>query len=119
MTGWQFFDSDNHVYEFPSKYIFWPDGYLVLCRDRIKFKAVHAPVKNVLGNFEFGLIADGELLQILDADEHVMDRVHYGSMAPWPQDEGIGYTIELSDLSKDNALGENWQAVTLFGTPGQ
>jgi len=119
MTGWQFLDSDNHLYEFPSKYIFWPDDYLVLCRDKIKFKAVHTHVKKVLGNFEFGLSADGELLRILDADKGVVDHVDYALVAPWPTDQGSGYTIELKDESLDNALGENWQAVTLFGTPGQ
>jgi len=119
LTGWQFTDGAGHAYAFPPETVFWPDSYLVLCRDRIKFKAVHPHVKNLLGNFVFGLGSEGESVRLLDAQNKVVDRVDYASAAPWPQTaRGTGYTIELMDVSSDNNRGENWQAVSLFGTPG-
>ena len=120
LTGWQFTDGAGHAYEFPPDTVFWPDSFLVLCQDRIKFKAVHPYVKNRLGNFAFGLSSDGESIRVLDAEHRVVDRVDYASVAPWPETAGgTGYTIELMDLSSDNNQGENWLAATLLGTPGQ
>ena len=119
LTGWQFSDGAGHAYAFPPDTVLWPDSYLVLCRDRIKFKAVHPHVKNLLGNFAFGLSSEGESIRVLDTENRVVDRVDYVSVAPWPETaRGTGYTIELMDVSSDNNLGENWLAVSLFGTPG-
>jgi len=119
LTGWQFTDGAGHAYAFPPDTVLWPDSYLVLCRDRIKFKAVHPRVKNLLGNLAFGLGSDGESIRLLDSKNKVVDRVDYASVAPWPETaRGTGYTIELMDVSSDNNRGENWRAVSLFGTPG-
>jgi len=99
--------------------LLWPDSYLVLARDKIKFKAVHPYVKNLLGNLTFGLSREGESLRVLDPQNKIIDRVDYASVAPWPETAGgTGYTIELMDVSRDNNRGENWRAVSLFGTPG-
>lgn len=119
LTGWQFTDGAGHAYAFAPDTVLWPDSYLVLCRDRIKFKAVHPHVKNLLGNFAFGLDSEGESVRVLDAENKIVDRVDYASVAPWPETAGgTGYTIELTDVSSDNSRGENWRAVSLFGTPG-
>jgi len=119
LTGWQFSDGAGHAYAFPPDTVLWPESYLVLCRDRIKFKTVHPHVKNLLGNFAFGLGSEGESVRVLDAQNKVVDRVDYASVAPWPANaQGTGYTIELMDISSDNNLGENWLAVSLLGTPG-
>ena len=119
LTGWTFSDGAGQAYAFPPDTVLWPESYLVLCRDRIKFKAVHPHVKNLLGNFPFGLSSEGESVRVLDAENRVVDRVDYASIAPWPATaRGTGYTIELIDVSSDNNLGENWLAVSLFGTPG-
>ena len=119
LTGWQFSDSAEQVYEFPKGTLLWPDDHLVLCRDRIKFKSHHPHVKNLFGNFEFGLSSAGESIRLVDRENNVIDSVAYGVIAPWPQTaRGTGYTIELIDIASDNSLGENWRAVTLYGTPG-
>ena len=119
LTGWQFSDGGEQAYAFPPETVLWPDSYLVLCRDRIKFKAVHPHVKNLLGNFAFGLSSEGESIRVVDAENKVVDRIDYAAVAPWPETaQGTGYTIELMDVSSDNNVGENWRAVSLFGTPG-
>jgi hypothetical protein len=119
LTGWQCRDGAGHAYVFPRDTILWPASYLVLCRDRIKFKAVHPYVKSRLGNLGFGLSSEGESLRILDAEGRVIDRVDYATVAPWPETAGgTGYTLELTDVSSDNNRGENWRAGSLLGTPG-
>ena len=119
LTGWQFSDGAGHAYAFAPDTILWPDSYLVLCENKIKFKTVHPYVKNRLGNLTFGLSSEGESLRVLDAQNRIIDRVDYTSVAPWPETAGgTGYTIELMDASSDNNQGENWQVATPFGTPG-
>jgi hypothetical protein len=119
LTGWRFTDGAGHAYAFPPDTILWPESYLVLCRDKIKFKAVHPYVKNRLGNLAFGLASEGESLRLVDPQNRIVDRVDYTSAAPWPATtRGTGYTIELMDVSSDNSLPENWRALTLYGTPG-
>ena len=61
LTGWKFTDGAGHAYAFPPDTILWPESYLVLCRDKIKFKTVHPYVKNLLGNLPFGLSPDGRI----------------------------------------------------------
>jgi hypothetical protein len=74
----------------------------------------------LLGNLPFGLSSEGESVRLLDAENQVIDRVDYASIAPWPDTaRGTGYTIELMDVSSDNNQGENWLAVSLYGTPGK
>ena len=112
-------DESGQAYAFPPETLLWPDSYLVLCQDKIKFKAVHPYVKNLLGDLPFGLSSEGESVRLLDAEDNVVDRVDYASTAPWPETaDGTGYTIELIDVAGDNNRGENWLALTLFGTPG-
>ena len=119
LTGWRFTDGAGHAYAFAPDTVLWPDSYLVLCRDKIKFKAVHPRVKNLVGNLAFGLSPEGESLRLVDAQNRIVDQVDYTSVAPWPQTAGgTGYTIELMDISHDNNRGENWHAVNLMGTPG-
>jgi len=120
LTGWQLTDGAGHAYAFPADTVLWPDSYLVLCQDRIKFKAIHPYVKDRLGNLGFGLSGEGESLRVLDPRNKVVDRVDYRSVAPWPQTaRGTGYTIELMDIFRDNNLGNNWRALTPLGTPGE
>ncbi len=119
LTGWKFSDGSGHVYAFPPDTVLWSNSYLVLCRDKIKFKTFHPYVKNLLGNLGFGFSSDGESLRVLDPQNKIVDRVDYASVAPWPETaNGTGYTIELTDVSSDNNLGANWRALTLYGTPG-
>ena len=74
LTGWKFTDGAGHAYAFAPDTLLWPDSYLVLCRDRIKFKAVHPRIKNLLGNLPFGLSPEGESLRVLDPENKVVDR---------------------------------------------
>lgn len=119
LTGWQFRDSGETAYTFPRGTMVWPRAYLVLCRNRIKFRTVFPYVKNLLGPFDFGLSREGESIYILDNDNNIIDTVDYRAVTPWPETaQGTGYTLELVDTVSDNNLGKNWQSLNLLGTPG-
>ncbi len=67
MTGWQFSDTTNRFFEFPNDYLINPGEYLVLSADTSNFKNYYPSVKNILGDFAFGLKSEGELIQIIES----------------------------------------------------
>ena len=77
-----------------------------------------------------GLSNGGEGISIRDASGTVIDTLVYDDTDPWPleADQG-GPSLELCDLTSDNALGSNWGAsvtdielqingINVFGSPG-
>ena len=70
---------------------------------------------------DFGLSSGGELLRLFDPDGELIDYVHYGVDAPWPNLTGREeMTIALSDPNYDNSLASSWSiSDEKGGTPGQ
>jgi len=119
LSGWKFTDSTNDSFLFPEAYFFEPKEYLVLCRNTGSFTQLNPSVNRVIGDFNFGLNSQGELIRIINNEGKTIDEVEYKVEAPWPTTAaGTGYTIELPDVSSENNAGENWVAHNLFGTPG-
>jgi hypothetical protein len=121
ISEWVFKDSDDtHVYTFPAGTVIEPFGYLVLCQDSAEFSAVFPDVENFIGNMEFGLSSNGELIRVYDDNMALIDTVHYGVDNPWPAEpNGDGPTLELKFWQYDNALPESWVASVENGTPGE
>ncbi len=72
-----------------------------------------------MGNFDFGLAANGELIRLYDNSGTLIDTVMYDNIAPWPTEpDGNGPTLELINPAWDNALAASWAAAALHGTPG-
>ncbi len=63
----------------------------------------------------------GEQVTLVDASAVTIDDVTYDDAAPWPiAPDGGGPSLELSDLTADNAIAANWHASSVdFGTPRQ
>jgi hypothetical protein len=95
--------------------------YLVLCADTVAFKSKFPEVSKFLGPLGFGFSGSGELLRIYNAEELLIDTVHYDDGAPWPTEpDGSGPTLELINPGLDNALAQSWKAsVAPHGTPGE
>jgi len=119
MSGWAFMDASNEPFIFPENYLFGPGEYLVLCRDIDAFQDHSPGLLNALGDLGFGFSSEGEWLGILNPTGELINEVEYDVETPWPGTAtGTGFTIELSDLTLDNNVGENWVADQLYGTPG-
>ena len=121
IAGWYFSDSDdNHQFIFPEGTLIEPYGYLVLARDSVDFETVFPNVENYIGEMNFGLSSNGELIRIFNAEGALIDTVHYDVILPWPTEaNGSGPTLELKFWDYDNALPESWIASAEHGTPGE
>jgi hypothetical protein len=120
ITNWQFRDEDDeHIFFFPQGTSITSDGYLVLCRDTAAFHSLFPDVVTYMGNMDFGLSANGELIRLLDSTGILIDTVLYDDQPPWPvEPDGNGSTLQLIDPSYDNALAASWGASAVHGTPG-
>ena len=69
-------------------------------------------------NFDLSNAAD--TLILYNAFEQLIDSLNYFDSWPWPDNaDGEGYTLELVNYNKNNALSKNWAASALIGgTPG-
>ncbi|MCD4681710.1 MAG: lamin tail domain-containing protein [Bacteroidales bacterium] len=119
--GWSFKDSDDlHTFVFPDGTNIEPFGYLVLVRDSVEFNTVFPDVENYIGEINFGLSSNGELIRVFNAEGALIDTVHFGVEDPWPTEpNGNGPTLELKYWQYDNALPESWIASENNGTPGE
>ncbi len=119
LSGWTFGQDTVSAFLFPPKTILRGRDYLVLCRDTVKFRSLRPHVKNVFGNFSFGLSSSGEHVQLRDGAANAADDVQYSSASPWVSSpNGAGPTLSLTNPQNDNALPASWKASKLYGTPG-
>lgn len=121
ISGWYFSDSDDeHKFTFSSGTILAADSYLVLTRNDSLFRELFPDVQNKIGDMDFGLSGDGELIRLFDSNGALVDELTYNDKAPWPVEaDGMGATLSLTNPGFDNSLGENWAASSSHGTPGQ
>jgi hypothetical protein len=87
-----------------------PGGYLVVTQNAADFQAKFgfAP----FGQWETGdkLSNEGETIELLDADDEVIDTLTYGPGFPWPTTGDFGSSIELVNPALDNSLAGNWRS---------
>jgi len=121
LSGWIFKDgNDAHLFTLPEKTEIISHGYLVLCRNLLKFQDLFPGVTNITGDFDFGLGGDGELIRLFDKSANLVDSLTYDDSPPWSTEpDGNGPTLELINPSIDNAIAANWAASANYGTPGK
>ena len=110
LKGWIFSDSKN-TYRIPNVSIL-PQEHLVLCQDSGTFGSTYPGVKNLVGDFGFGLNKKGEQLALYDNLGASVDSVKY---AVDPMD--TIFTIGLLLPHLDNGDPENWKIELGQGTP--
>jgi hypothetical protein len=107
LSGWQFTSGISYV--FPSGSIILPGGYLVLAMDSAAFFTQFGKVP--FGQFSGSLSSDGELIELRNATNLVIDQVEYRPEFPWPVSAGgAGSSMELINPALDNNLGGSWRA---------
>lgn len=117
ISGWKLVGENiAEAFTIPVGTIIPPYGYLVACANRSKLVGLNPGIQNVIGNFEFRLSSSGKL-QLLDSAGNLVDEVEYNSKT-WPDADGNGYTLALTDPFSDNAARRLWHANDLHGTPG-
>ena len=121
LSGWKIRDNNqSNAFIFPDGSQISGKGYLVVCRDTIKFNSLQLNINNVYGNFDFGLSSDSDMILLFDADDNLIDSISYESSGEWSSiPNGNGPTLSLINPQFDNTLAANWNASDLYGTPGR
>ena len=102
-------DNDEHEFIIPDNQILPPDGYIVICDSLNAFHISFPYVNNAIGDFDFKLRNDGELIRLFDNEGELIDSVRFNDVKPWPVEaDGDGPTLELIDPHIDNASPSNW-----------
>ncbi len=120
ISGWRLKDDDNdHVFVFPENTVMSAGEFLVICRNRDKFKAGFPDVEIVDGEMDFGLGSHQDCVRLFTNQGAKIDEVCYSSSAPWPEEaNGTGATLALKNAFIENNQPSNWVASNGYGTPG-
>ena len=121
LGGWTFQDKkDTHLFSFSNKTLIKSNDYLVVCEDTNSFISIYPEIKNITGNFNFG-IGEVDIVRLHNQNKILIDSVSYSSQRPWyPEANGTGATLELINPIYNNLYPESWQvSFVLKGTPGK
>ena len=110
LNGWIFRDT-RHSFNLPNATI-PAKGYLVLSADTVAFKSAFPKVKNIIGNFDFGISKKNEILRIFANNGALIDSVFYDL-----NDMDSTFTLSLPFPSMENSDEQNWSIITGIGTP--
>ena len=107
LTG-VYFSGTGFVYQFPAYSEIFPNSVKVLANKPEVFKAKYGFPPS--GQFTRNLSNTGENLVLADGFGNVIDNVQYSNSLPWPNADGNGSYLELTDPSLDNNLASSWIA---------
>ena len=107
MTG-IYFSGTGFVYQFPVNSMMGPHGSLVLAGNNSVFRARHG--LDAFGQFTRHLSNKSQKLTLADGFGNVIDSLTYCDTIPWPEADGNGYYLQLTDPDLDNSIAENWTA---------
>ena len=105
LTG-VYFSGTGFVYQFPAYSEIFPNSTKILAGDFETFTSKYGFQPS--GQFTRSLSNGGEKLVLADAFGNVIDSVNYSDDAPWPNADGNGYYLELTDPLSDNSIATNW-----------
>jgi hypothetical protein len=123
LSGWAF--TKGIKFKFPAGARIEAKGFLVLCRNRERFREFYeAPVAGV---FNEPLSNKGERIEISDASGKPVDAVKYKDSAPWPMGaDGLSGSLERISPEASGDDPSNWASSPLSenrskpgGTPGK
>lgn len=120
LSGWKLTDSDTaHYYFFPEGTWLKSTEYLVVSNDQQKLKSVFGDIKQLIGNFGFGLGNTTDAVKLYSAQGDLIDEVDYSNVTPWKRfDLTALWSLELIDPAKNNNSGTSWDFSLKYGTPG-
>jgi hypothetical protein len=109
LTG-DYFAGTGFVYQFPAFSQIFPGSRKILASNSTVFLAKYGIPAS--GQFTRNLSNKGEKLVLADGFGNVIDSVSYSSLPPWPNADGNGSYLQLTDPDSDNSIGSNWIAST-------
>jgi len=107
MTG-IYFGGTGFVFCFPAGSSLNPHSSIILSSNASAFRSRYGITP--YGQFTRHLSDKSEDLVMMDAFGNIIDNVTYSDTSPWPDADGNGKYLSLSDATLDNSLAENWTA---------
>jgi hypothetical protein len=101
-----YFGGTGFVYQFPANSTLSPHRSVFLASNSTVFRSEYgfAP----FGQFTRHLSNKSENLVLSDAFGNIIDNVNYSDSLPWPDADGNGYYLALTDPNLDNSVAGNW-----------
>jgi hypothetical protein len=103
-----YFTGTGFVYQFPLWSEILPGSSLYIAGNAAVFRSRYGV--HPFGQFTRNLAAEGEKLVLADEWGNVIDQVNYSNQPPWPDADGNGKYLSLTNPLADNTLAENWIA---------
>jgi hypothetical protein len=105
LTG-VYFRGTGLVFQFPTNAILSPYSSIFLASNSGSFLSKYGFIPD--GQFTQHLSDKSENLLLSDAFGNIIDNVNYSDSVPWPDADGNGYYLMLTDPSLDNNIAGNW-----------
>jgi hypothetical protein len=103
-----YFLGTGFVYQFPPYSQLNPGGVKVLASNEGAFRLKYGFAPS--GQFTRNLSNGGEKLILADGFGNIIDYVKFSDSLPWPDADGNGAYLELTDVTLDNNDPANWIA---------
>lgn len=103
-----YFMGTGFVYQFPAGTAVGAGGSVVLASNAEDFRARHGRDPNA--EFTRHLSNKSQTLILADGYGNIIDSLTYRDTIPWPDADGNGYYLQLTDPGLDNSVAENWTA---------
>lgn len=107
MTG-VYFSGTGLVFQFPANYILTPLSSVILASSVSTFENKYGVAP--FGQFTRNLSNNSQTIVLADAFGNIIDSVCYYDNASWPDADGNGYYLKLTDPVLDNTLASSWIA---------
>lgn len=121
LSGWTIKDEDDtHQFVFTSGTEINAGSYIVIAADFEEFNSTYEIEFDHYGELGFSLAGGSDQVRLYDNTGILVDSLQYQDEAPWDANaDGTGYTLELKDVSLDNAEATSWSAsIQSGGSPG-
>jgi hypothetical protein len=122
LEGVQFVAGVTFTFDSGTKSSLRPGERLVIVSDPNAFQLRHpCAILNVAGSFAGTLSDEGERISLFDSDGLILQELVYDSSPPWPSAPGGGYSLVVSNETRDLNFSDpkHWQfSIVLNGTPG-
>jgi hypothetical protein len=117
-----YFSGTGLVYQFPPNSTLPADSSVFLAGNTVVFQEKYGFTP--FGKFTRDLSNKSQNIVLADGYGNVIDNVHYYDSSPWPDADGNGYYLKLTDSALDNSLAESWIAsneadIKLDNLPGK
>ena len=96
------------TYKFPNNAMIAPNQSIYLASNMNQFQLRFG--LTAFGQFTRNLSNSSQKLVLADAFGNTIDEVEYLDDAPWPDADGNGKFLQLSDSTLDNSLASSWVA---------